>query len=87
MRTGYENKLLAILSLSFGFGFGFVFFDRLALSFLFPFVSTELKLTNAHLGMLSSALSRLGELMRDCRRQASRGGSAHGRPAARRSFA
>lgn len=83
MRTGYENKLLAILSLSFGF----VFFDRLALSFLFPFVSTELKLTNAHLGMLSSALSRLGELMRDCRRQASRGGSAHGRPAARRSFA
>lgn len=82
MRTGYENKLLAILSLSFGF----VFFDRLALS-LFPFVSTELKLTNAHLGMLSSALSRLGELMRDCRRQASRGGSAHGRPAARRSFA
>lgn len=53
MRTGYENKLLAILSLSFGF----VFFDRLALSFLFPFVSTELKLTNAHLGTLSSALS------------------------------
>ncbi|CAN7287760.1 MFS transporter [Trinickia sp. LjRoot230] len=53
MRIGYENKLLAILSLSFGF----VFFDRLALSFLFPLVSTELKLTNAHLGVLSSALS------------------------------
>ncbi|RDV00348.1 MFS transporter [Trinickia dinghuensis] len=53
MRAGYENKLLAILSLSFGF----VFFDRLALSFLFPFISNELHLTNAHLGMLSSVLS------------------------------
>nr|WP_245621059.1 MFS transporter [Paraburkholderia ferrariae] len=53
MRPSYENRLLLILSLSFGF----VFFDRLALSFLFPFVSNELNLTNADLGMLSSALS------------------------------
>jgi MFS family permease len=53
MRLSYENRLLAILSL----GFGFVFFDRLALSFLFPFISSELKLTNAHLGMLSSVLA------------------------------
>ncbi|MTV36958.1 MFS transporter [Duganella radicis] len=53
MRLSYENKLLAILSLSFGF----VFFDRLALSFLFPFVSAELHLDNAHLGMLSSCLA------------------------------
>jgi len=49
----YENKLLIILSLSFGF----VFFDRLALSFLFPFISAELHLNNTHLGMLSSALA------------------------------
>lgn len=53
MRTSYENRLLVILSL----GFGFVFFDRLALSFLFPFISSELNLTNADLGMLSSVLS------------------------------
>ncbi|NML31496.1 MFS transporter [Paraburkholderia antibiotica] len=49
----YENKLLAILFLTFGF----VFFDRLALSFLFPFMSAELHLTNAQLGMVSSALA------------------------------
>jgi len=53
MRISYENRLLAILSL----GFGFVFFDRLALSFLFPLISSDLKLTNAHLGMLSSVLA------------------------------
>ena len=53
MRLSYENKLLAILALSFGF----VFFDRLALSFLFPFISGELKLDNTQLGMLASALA------------------------------
>lgn len=53
MRLSYENKLLAILALSFGF----VFFDRLALSFLFPFMAAELRLTPAHLGMLASALA------------------------------
>jgi sugar phosphate permease len=53
MSLSYENRLLAILSL----GFGFVFFDRLALSFLFPFISSELHLTNVHLGMLSSVLA------------------------------
>ncbi|KVN25978.1 MFS transporter [Burkholderia pyrrocinia] len=49
----YENKLLVILFMTFGF----VFFDRLALSFLFPFMSDELGLTNAQLGMVSSALA------------------------------
>ena len=49
----YENKLLLILF----FTFGIVFFDRLALSFLFPFVSKELDLNNAQLGMLSSILA------------------------------
>ncbi|AXF12590.1 MFS transporter (plasmid) [Paraburkholderia graminis] len=49
----YENRLLLILFMTFGF----VFFDRLALSFLFPLMSAELHLTNAQLGMVSSALS------------------------------
>ena len=49
----YENRLLLILFLCFGF----VFFDRLALSFLFPFVAKDLGLNNSHLGMLSSVLA------------------------------
>jgi MFS family permease len=49
----YENRLLLTLFMTFGF----VFFDRLALSFLFPFMSAELHLTNAQLGMVSSALA------------------------------
>ncbi|OXH92074.1 MFS transporter [Burkholderia multivorans] len=49
----YENRLLLILFMTFGF----VFFDRLALSFLFPFMAAELHLTNAQLGMVSSALA------------------------------
>ncbi|MFV3092046.1 MFS transporter [Pseudomonas sp. GW6] len=51
--ASYENVLLCVLFLSFGF----VFFDRLALSFLFPFLQDELQLNNSHLGMLSSALA------------------------------
>lgn len=49
----YENRLLLILFMTFGF----VFFDRLALSFLFPFMSAELHLSNTQLGMVSSALA------------------------------
>ncbi|SEG66611.1 MFS transporter [Marinobacterium lutimaris] len=49
----YENRLLIVLFVCFGF----VFFDRLALSFLFPFISEELNLNNSHLGMLSSTLA------------------------------
>lgn len=54
----YENRLLAVLFL----GFGFVFFDRLALSFLFPFVAEDLDLNNSHLGMLSSVLALMWAL-------------------------
>jgi MFS family permease len=36
--------------------FGCVFFDRLAITFLFPSIATELGLTNRHLGILSSVL-------------------------------
>lgn len=49
----YENRLLLILFLTFGF----VFFDRLALSFLFPFMQDELELSQTQLGMISSALA------------------------------
>ncbi|SEG81524.1 MFS transporter [Marinobacterium lutimaris] len=49
----YENVLLSVLFLTFGF----VFFDRLALSFLFPFMEEELQLSNSHLGLLSSVLA------------------------------
>ncbi|AMS18214.1 MULTISPECIES: MFS transporter [Pseudomonas] len=52
-KAGYENILLGVLFLTFGF----VFFDRLALSFLFPFMADELQLSNSHLGMLSSVLA------------------------------
>lgn len=56
--NSYENRLLVILFI----GFGFVFFDRLALSFLFPFIAKDLDLNNSHLGMLSSALSLMWAL-------------------------
>lgn len=49
----YENRLLLILCVTSGF----VFFDRLALSFLFPFISDELHLSEMQLGLMSSALS------------------------------
>ncbi|OLF53629.1 MFS transporter [Pseudomonas chlororaphis] len=52
-KASYENILLGVLFLTFGF----VFFDRLALSFLFPFMADELQLSNSHLGMLSSVLA------------------------------
>lgn len=49
----YENRLLLILFICFGF----VFFDRLAISFLFPFIAKDLGLHNAQLGLLSSVLA------------------------------
>lgn len=49
----YENKLLLLLF----FTVGFVFFDRLSINFLFPFMRTEFDLTNARIGMLTSALA------------------------------
>lgn len=49
----YENKLLTLLF----FVWGFVFVDRLALNFLFPFMTEELGLTNTHIGIIVSAFS------------------------------
>jgi MFS family permease len=54
----YENRLLLILFLCFGF----VFFDRMAISFLFPFIAEDLQLNNSHLGMLSSVLALMWAL-------------------------
>ncbi|MFC7419593.1 MFS transporter [Iodobacter arcticus] len=51
--NSYENRLVIILCGCFGL----VFFDRLAMSFLFPFVAQELQLNNTHLGLLSSTLA------------------------------
>lgn len=50
---GYENRVLIVLF----FAFGFVFFDRLAISFLFPFIQGEMNLTNSDLGVLSAVLA------------------------------
>jgi predicted MFS family arabinose efflux permease len=49
----YENRLLVLLF----FTVGFVFFDRLSINFLFPFMRAEFDLTNARIGMLTSALA------------------------------
>ncbi len=49
----YQIALTALLSLNFGF----VLFDRNAANFLMPFIQPELRLTNAQVGLLSSALS------------------------------
>lgn len=49
----YENRLLLLLF----FTVGFVFFDRLSINFLFPFMRAEFELTNARIGMLTSALA------------------------------
>jgi len=49
----YENGLLAMLSVTFGL----VFYDRLAITFLFPFIVTELQLSDTQLGIISSSLA------------------------------
>ncbi|MEX0631241.1 hypothetical protein M8494_00175 [Serratia ureilytica] len=39
------------------FVFGCVFVDRLTISFLFPMIAADLKLSNVHLGTLSAVLA------------------------------
>ncbi|NVK72726.1 MAG: MFS transporter [Oceanospirillaceae bacterium] len=48
-----ENSILAIMGLTFGF----VFVDRLSINFLMPFITQELDITNAQIGLLASALA------------------------------
>ena len=49
----YENGVLIMLF----FSMGFVFFDRLAITYLFPFITTEFNLTNFQIGILGAAVS------------------------------
>jgi predicted MFS family arabinose efflux permease len=50
---GYELRVLVLL----GLAFGFAYFDRMALTFLAPFVQTDLRLSNEQLGWANSGLS------------------------------
>jgi predicted MFS family arabinose efflux permease len=50
---GYELRVLLLL----GLAFGFAYFDRMAMTFLSPFVVADLKLSNTEVGALGSALS------------------------------
>ena len=52
-RRGYELRVLVLL----GLAFGFAYFDRMALTFLAPFVQEDLKLSNEELGWANSGLS------------------------------
>jgi MFS family permease len=49
----YETRLIWVL----GITFGFVFFDRNAVNFLMPFITTDLKFSNSQIGLIASALS------------------------------
>src|SRR3990170_7250675 len=50
---GYELRVLVLL----GLAFGFAYFDRMALTFLAPFVQADLRLSNEQLGWANSGLS------------------------------
>ena len=50
---GYELRVVVLL----GLAFGFAYFDRMALTFLAPFVQADLALSNEELGWLGSGLS------------------------------
>lgn len=50
---GYELRVLLLL----GLAFGFAYFDRMAMTFLAPFVQGELSLNNTEIGLLGSGLS------------------------------
>jgi len=50
---GYEWRVLVLL----GLAFGFAYFDRMALTFLAPFVQADLDLSNEQLGWANSGLS------------------------------
>ncbi len=51
--SGYQTRMMVLLTLSFGF----VFLDRNAFSYLAPFIAPELQLNNTQIGMITSALS------------------------------
>ncbi|MEB3101328.1 MFS transporter [Ferviditalea candida] len=49
----YENAIVLMMF----FTFGFVFMERLSIVFLFPFISQDLHLNNAQIGMITSVLA------------------------------
>ena len=51
--AGYELRVLVLL----GLAFGFAYFDRMALTFLAPFVQADLGLSNEEVGWANSGLS------------------------------
>ncbi len=51
--TRYELTVVLLL----GLAFGFAYFDRMAMTFLSPFVVADLKLSNTQVGLLGSGLS------------------------------
>jgi predicted MFS family arabinose efflux permease len=51
--SGYELRVVVLL----GLAFGFAYFDRMALTFLAPFVQADLSLSNEQLGWANSGLS------------------------------
>ena len=51
--AGYEWRVLVLL----GLAFGFAYFDRMALTFLAPFVQDDLGLSNEEIGWANSGLS------------------------------
>ena len=51
--TAYEYRVLVLL----GLAFGFAYFDRMALTFLAPFVQEDLGLNNEQIGWANSGLS------------------------------
>lgn len=53
MPRRYELRVLVLL----GLAFGFAYFDRMALTFLAPFVQADLHLSNEQVGWANSALS------------------------------
>ena len=50
---GYELTVVLLL----GLAFGFAYFDRMAMTFLSPYVVADLKLSNTQVGALGSGLS------------------------------
>ena len=52
-RRGYELTVVILL----GLAFGFAYFDRMALTFLAPFVAKDLQLSNEEIGWANSGLS------------------------------
>src|SRR5690606_37675029 len=51
--SGYELRVVVLL----GLAFGFAYFDRMALTFLAPFVQDDLSLSNEEIGWANSGLS------------------------------